>query len=284
MKLEPNFRQLRMLATVRGQQWLIREDRLHQFAFDAINAEETLLTAAQLDVGDFFDVRRPVEMTPDGVAVIEVKGALMHEAPKFYEDLGLVTRYGTLIKEIEQAEDAGATGVLFKVNSPGGTVSGCIEASMAIADIDVPKVAWCNGLACSAAYKLAVGCDDIVASPSAEVGNIGTIRKWADCTEFWREAGIEFKALVSEGADLKSTGHLEPNETQVAFLQEGVDEAGAEFRDWVETNRPGIDPEVFRAGWYSGDRAESLGLIDAQGGFREALAHLTLAGRAEVSD
>ena len=39
-------------------------------------------------------------------------------------------------------------------------------------------------------------------------------------------------------------------------------EHGAAFRATVEGNRPNIDAEVFRAGWYSGEKAISLGLID----------------------
>jgi ClpP class serine protease len=88
---------------------------------------------------------------------------------------------------------------------------------------------------------------------------------WADDTEFWSSIGINFKALTNEGADLKSTFHLEPDEAQLAFLQESINEAGAAFRSHVEANRKGINPEVFRAGWYSGEKAKSLGLIDALG-------------------
>lgn len=273
-KIEPTIGQLRMLASVRGQQWLIREDRLQAFGLEALHAEHAV--SMSFDLEDFYDMREPVSITPDGVAIIEIKGALLNSGPGIYEKLGLMTRYSTIIDEVEQAQDAGARAVFFRVDSPGGTVAGNIEAARAIAGIDVPTMAYASGLACSAAYKLAVGADSIVASPSAEVGNIGTILSWADCTEFWKDVGVEWKALVSDGADLKSTFHLEPDATQLAFLQESIDEAGAEFRAWVESNR-NVDQEVFRAGWYFGERAESLGLTDGTASEREALASLTFA-------
>jgi ClpP class serine protease len=101
---------------------------------------------------------------------------------------------------------------------------------------------------------------------------------WVDCTEFWRENGIEFKALTSEGADLKSTFHLEPNETQLAFLQESINESGRRFREHVEEGRgkAGVrmDDEVWRAGWYCGNRAGELGLIDELGSAEEARQNL----------
>lgn len=278
MKITPTVRQLRMLASVRGQTWLIREDKLQEFALAALELQEPQ-HGLEIDVEDFYELREPLQLTADGVAIIQIKGALMSQSPAIYEKLGMVTRYSTLMREVSMARDMGATAVLFNINSPGGTVSGNIEAARAIADIDMPTMGYCSGMACSAAYKLAAGMDQIVASPSADVGNIGTILSWADCSEFWKEMGIEFKALVSDGADLKSTFHTEPDEKQVEFLQEGVNEAGATFREWVAEHRD-VSEEVWRAGWYSGDRAEALGLTDGQASFEEALANLTLASRA----
>lgn len=150
-----------------------------------------------------------------------------------------------------------------------------------IANLPVPTVAHCHGLACSAAYKLSAGCNYIVASESATVGNIGTIMSWMDCSEFWKENGIEFKALTSEGADLKSTFHLEPNDTQIEFLQEGINEAGRQFREHVATGREKagatLDPEIWRAGWYSGEKAGELGLIDDIGTAEDARQYVLKA-------
>ena len=282
MKITPTIRQLRMLASVKGQQWLIREDKLQEFALAALELQEPR-EGLEFEIDDLFTLREPVALTADAVAVIQIRGALMNEAPAIYEKLGLVTRYSTLIAEIDQAIASGARAIFFEVNSPGGTVAGCIEAARAIESIEVPTLGYCSGLACSAAYKLTAGMDEILATSSAEVGNIGTILSWADCTEFWKEMGVEFKAITSEGADLKSTFHLEPNDEQLAFLQDGVNEAGEAFRNWVSDHRE-VDAEVFRAGWYSGRRAEALGLIDGQATRSEALAHLTLAAGAGVSE
>jgi ClpP class serine protease len=69
---------------------------------------------------------------------------------------------------------------------------------------------------------------------------------------------------------------LEPDETQLEFLQESINSAGEAFRDHVTEGRTNagamLDPEVFRAGWYSGDKALELGLADA------------IATRAEARD
>lgn len=260
-----------MLASVRGELWAMNEHRVQEFALACLDACER-----DGDLSAFFPMRAEVQLaeTMAGtVAVIPVKGSLLNKAPRIYEELGLATRYQTIIDQTNDAIASGAAGIVYHFDSPGGTVAGVVEAGDAIAGAGVPTVAFCDGLTCSAAYWLASQADMIVATPSAEVGNIGAILSWADCSRFWEDMGVEFKALVSEGADLKSTFHLEPDATQLAFLQERINEAGAAFREAVSQGRANanLSDEVWRAGWYSGNKALSLGLIDDIGSIRTAV-------------
>jgi capsid assembly protease len=255
-----------MLASIKGQQWMIRPDLVSEFALSALEAP----TMSSDLLAEYYPMRKASEVDANGIAIVEAKGALLNSGPRIYEKLGIATYYGTIISEMSAAIDAGAQGILLDVNSPGGTVAGNAEAAAFIAASPIPVEAFVSGMACSAAYKLAAGSSAIIASQSASVGNIGTILSWMDCDEFWASQGITMKALTNQGADLKSTFHLEPDETQIEFLQESINEAGAAFRAHVEAYRPGIDSEVFRAGWYSGERAESLGLIDGIGGMQDA--------------
>ena len=269
--ITPTVSHLKMLATLRGQTWAIRPESVQEFAFSALEVPEK---GAEFDWSDFYNLRKPMEIDVDGIAHIQIAGALMNKCPAIYEKLGLATRYATIIEETENAVSSGARGILYHVDSPGGTVAGVTEAGSAIFNAGVPTAAHCHGLACSAAYWLTSGTGAIFATPSAEVGNIGAIISWADCDKFWGDMGVTFKALVSEGADLKSTFHLEPDEAQLAFLQDSINEAGRMFREHVTTGRAAagasLDAEVWRAGWYSGNRAGSLGLIDDIGSAEDA--------------
>lgn len=271
--IEPTISQLRMLASIRGKQWMIMPDSMQTFALAALDVPEKS-NALNIQIEDFFELRPDSVLDADGVAHIHIHGALVDSCAAIYEKLGLCTRYSTLRGEVQAAVEQGAKGILFHANSPGGTVSGCAEAAREIMDVAIPTASHCSGLACSACYKLIAGTDVIIASESATVGNIGTIMSWMDCSEFWRESGVEFKALTSEGADLKSTFHLEPNEAQIEFLQEGINEAGRQFREHVATGREAagatLDPEIWRAGWYSGEKAGNLGLIDDIGTAEDA--------------
>jgi ClpP class serine protease len=185
--------------------------------------------------------------------------------PPIWEMVGN-TDYRTIAGEIGAASKAEALGIVLHVDSPGGMCAGLPEAARAIerASVNMHVRAEVRGMACSAAYYLACMADEIVASPSSDVGNIGTVMAWVDATDFYESQGISFNVLTNEGADLKGMFHDAGriSETQIEFLQAQVDALGADFRAVVDGNRT-VDPEVFRAGWYSGGQAISLGLIDA---------------------
>lgn len=272
--ITPSTAQLRMLASIKGETWMIRPDMVQHFALSALELGEQRADSDDW-LSNYYTKRQAAFIDADKIAHIEVRGALLNKAPSIYEKWGLATTYGTVIAETEGAVAQGAKGILYTFDSPGGTVAGVIEGGASIVNAGVPTVAHCVGLACSAAYWMASGTNAIVATPSATVGNIGAILSWADCSAFWNEMGIEFKALVSEGADLKSTFHLEPDESQLAFLQESINAAGEDFRNHVTKGRTAagatMDDEVWRAGWYSGRKAGVLGLVDDIGGHQDAM-------------
>ena len=270
-----------MLASLRGNLWMVHEEKSVELALSALELSEKTKRESYSDeyLAEYYTLRQKSFIDGNGIAHIEVRGGMLMDCAPIYERVGMAIRYSTIISESNAAIEAGAKGIIYKVNSPGGTVSGNVEASKMVMALTVPTVSYCEGLACSAAYKFVSGTNFIMASESALMGNIGTILSWADCSEFWKKWGIEMKAITSEGASLKSTFHLEPNEEQLAFLQESVDEAGKQFRDHVITGRARVEKtlneEVWKAGWYSGEKAGSLGLIDGIGNYAEAYQILT---------
>jgi ClpP class serine protease len=232
------------------------------FACDAAQLQAAI--SASLDdvtIDDFFTFRKPAQVV-DGVGIVSVQGMLTDNVPAIYEKLGIVTRYETIRAEIESVILAGATALVLNVHSGGGSVNGAIELSRFIASLDMPTASMVRSCACSAAYMLTAATKRIAIKETAQIGNIGTIISWDDYTGFLASMGIEPKAITNEGASLKSTFHLEPNEEQLAFLQESANQHGETFQKFVSEQRPNLDPEVFKAGWYSGEKAIALGLAD----------------------
>jgi protease-4 len=232
------------------------------YACDAsqLNAAMTA-SLDEIEIDDFYNLR-PKPFIENGIGTISIQGMLTNGVPAIYQIVGIVTSYDTIKDEIEDLLEQGAQAINFVINSGGGSVNGAIELSRYIASLSVPTAATVMSCACSAAYMLASATNRIVISETAQIGNIGTIMTWYDFTQYFQRMGIEPKAITNEGATLKSTFHLEPNAEQLAFLQESANQHGETFQAFVSERRPDIDEEVFRAGWYSGQRAIDLGLAD----------------------
>jgi protease-4 len=217
---------------------------------------------AFFDISDFIVPREGALVDEEGTGHVSISGALGDNMPPIWGKFGN-TDYRQLRSELAEISRSGAERLVLHVDSPGGMVSGLEEAGQAILDTGLATAARVDGMACSAAYYLACCADLIEATPSSDVGNIGTVLCWADDSAFWEGMGVEFHVMTNEGADLKGTFRDSPmTDSQREFLQEELNRVGADFRHHVEGNRDGIDPMVFRAGWYSGDQALGLGLID----------------------
>jgi ClpP class serine protease len=214
-----------------------------------------------IEIDDFFNLR-PASSIENGIGTVSIQGMLTNGVPAIYEKLGIVTSYDSIKDEIEDLLKNGAQAINFAINSGGGSVNGAIELSRYIASLSVPTAATVTSCACSAAYMLASATNRILVSETAQIGNIGTILRWYDYTQYDRSRGIEPKAITNEGATLKSVFHIEPNAEQLVFLQEEVNRYGEQFQAFVSERRPNLDEEVFRAGWYSGQKAIDLGLAD----------------------
>ncbi len=76
-------------------------------------------------------------------------------------------------------EDRSVKGIIVRVNSPGGTVSGSDRIYMEIQryrrEVGKPVVAFMQGVAASGGYYASVACQQIVAEPTTITGSIGVI-------------------------------------------------------------------------------------------------------------
>ena len=232
------------------------------YACDASQLKAAMTASLdEIEIDDFYNLR-PKASLENGIGTIHIQGMLTNGVPAIYQIVGIVTSYDSIEDEIEDLLEQGAQAINFVINSGGGSVNGAIELSRYIASLSVPTAATVTSCACSAAYMLASATNRIVISETAQIGNIGTIMTWYDYTQYERNIGVEAKAITNEGATLKSTFHLEPNAEQLAFLQESANQFGEAFQAFVSERRPDLDDEVFRAGWYSGQKAIDLGLAD----------------------
>ncbi|MGA1979507.1 MAG: signal peptide peptidase SppA [Sedimentisphaerales bacterium] len=102
------------------------------------------------------------------IAVISVRGIIDDEQAQ------------DVYRQIKSAQqDKRVKGLILRVNSPGGTISGSDQISNEIRKYrkkeDKPVVAFMQGVAASGGYYVSVGCDKIVAEPTVITGSVGVI-------------------------------------------------------------------------------------------------------------
>jgi len=158
--------------------------------------------------------------------------------------------------------------IVIDVDSPGGTVSGVEELSAEIygARGEKPIVAVANSLAASAAYWIATAADELVVTPTGEVGSIGVLAAHEDASVRFEQQGVK-TTLVSAGKYKGEGNSYEPlSEEARGYLQERVNDYYDLFVRAVARNR-GVGVAAVRGGFGEGrvvgaQQAKALNMAD----------------------
>ncbi|MCK4341212.1 MAG: hypothetical protein KAY37_05750 [Phycisphaerae bacterium] len=78
-------------------------------------------------------------------------------------------------RRLDEARQAGATTIIFEMDTPGGMVSSALDIFRIIERHDGRTVAWVNPEAYSAGALISVACDEIWMSPSSSIGDCAPI-------------------------------------------------------------------------------------------------------------
>lgn len=209
----------------------------------------------------------------DGVPVVRISGPLEHHAGWWCDN------YDAITQRVGKALEGAAPGIVLRIDSPGGMVSGCMEAARAIramADTAGKRVvAYVDGQATSAAYALACVADAVLLPATGTVGSIGVISAMVDITAANEAAGLRV-AMVSSGAR-KTDGcpDVPLSADALAATQDVVDTLAELLFEHVAAHRPALTMDAVRslqAGLVIGARAVNLGLADQVGSLSDALA------------
>lgn len=225
------------------------------------------------DSGDW-NIQQVVNRRDDGIAVINVDGALAHrntfDAIWFGQDT--YQSIGDAFDEL--VADESVKGIVFELNSPGGVVDGVSDLAAKIASHRGEKpmgiVAHTSGEMCSAAYWIGCACESIFASESASLGSIGVL-----CV--FRKSSNETMTVV------RST--LSPNKAPTPDTAQGrsqiekeLDALAKVFISTVAQNR-GVEVETVMNNFGQGDvfvgvDAVNAGLADGVKTLDEVFEHM----------
>lgn len=188
------------------------------------------------------------------VAVLSIVGAISHRM----ELLSQVSARGTSPEMIAQVfrramADPAVHSIVLDIDSPGGSVFGLREVADEIraARGSKPIVAVANAIAASAAYWLASQADEIVVTPSGQVGSIGVYSMHENIREALAKAGRDV-TLISYGKYKTEGNPFEPLSDEArSASQAEVDAYGDMFERAVAAGR-GVPIETVRESFGQG--------------------------------
>lgn len=213
-----------IIRAIQSKPWAIQEQMLHTICeIVALRAQGIRMTAAEVDAklapSREAAAARPRAGEPGGVALINVLGVMMNRASILDEISGAVSAE-TVAAQIRAADaNPDIKAIILNIDSPGGMVAGIPELAAAIANCSKYVVAVANQLAASAAYWIASQADEVVVSPSGEVGSIGVVSIHQDLSEAFEQAGIKNTVVTSSKYKYEGNPYEPLGEEALADMQ-----------------------------------------------------------------
>ncbi len=172
-------------------------------------------------------------------------------------------------------------GLIVRINSPGGTISGSDEIYNEIRkyrrEEEKPVVAFMQGLAASGGYYASVACEKIVAEPTTITGSIGVIFGHFILQELLEQKlGIQ-PVIITSGPKKDWPSSFEPiTEEQRQYVQDKlISPAYDRFVEIVADGRPMLSLDDVKrladGSIYGAEEARDVQLIDEIGYLDEAI-------------
>ncbi len=185
---------------------------------------------------------------------------------------------GLSLRRITRQLDAAFAGrrtraVALLINSPGGSPVQSDLIQQRIRNLarekEKPVFAFCEDVAASGGYWIALGASEIHANANSIIGSIGVISAGFGFDKAIDRLGIERRVHVTG----PRKGMLDPFRTEdpddVAHLRQIQTEMFQRFCDHVRSRRgvklKGDEDELFSGAFWTGEKALKLGLIDGLG-------------------
>lgn len=238
---------------------------------------------------------RPSRKTPSRagmVAVLPLYGVIAPRATLMSNMSGGTSLYDFRVAFGEALADPDISAIVLDVDSPGGSTDLVTEmaADIRAARGRKPIVAIANTLAASAAYWLASQADEVVVTPSGEVGSIGVFAAHDDISALQEAMGVK-TTLISAGKYKVEGNPFEPlSEEARQAIQKTVDQFYSMFVRDVARAR-GVTVQQVRDGYGEGrlvtaSDAVALGMADRVETYEQTVSRLlgaTTPGRSKAA-
>ena len=231
-----------------------------------------------------------IDFSTNQVALIKISGELSTESSSSLFMGSSGTSSSEIVSYLDEIKtDSSIKGVIFEINSPGGSGVASDEIAQAIRDMNKPTVSYVREIGASGAYWVASETDYIFANRASLVGSIGVISGWLDYSDLLSDFNVNYQRFVA-GAN-KDFGtpyrHVTPEEE--ARFQAQLDELHNVFIEQVAKGRNLNEDYVrkYADGFVmTGQEAVNAKFVDALGGKKEAIKYLEnrLGTQVDVSN
>lgn len=205
------------------------------------------------------------------IFVIPVEGAIATDDANEY-----------IVEKLKEAEeDESCSGVILRVNSPGGSVYASERVAKAIKKVQAagkPVYSVMQEMAASGGYYISAPCDRIYASNETLTGSIGVIMSGYSLEGLFEEYGIKQQNITS--GKMKDAGSIGRDMTkeEKEYFQALIDSSYDRFVDVVAEGRD-LDEKSVRTladgRVYDGSQALENGLVDEIGDLELAVKEMT---------
>lgn len=223
---------------------------------------------------------RPPEQTVQSVAILPLFGTIFPRANLMTEMSGATSaeRFGAMFSQL--VDDPNISAIALDVNSPGGQANGIPEVFNRIIEArgKKPIVAVVNHLAASGAYWIASAADEVVVTPSGEVGSIGVFSVHQDMSKALENEGVKITMIRAGKFKVEGNPYEPLSDEAAAFFQSRVDETYESFVNAVARGR-GVSPDDVKSKFGEGrvvhaQAAVERGMADRIGTMEETVSRL----------
>jgi signal peptide peptidase SppA len=251
-----------ILSAVYSTPWAITEPWLKTIAGIVEDRSKASIQEFSAAVNDANGKKESKLQVTDGVAIIPVMGPIFPRA-NLMTRLSGATSSAEVSGLIDDALEQDVAGIIFNIDSPGGSVSGGFEVANKIAGLPIPSVAMIEGTGASLAYLWASQCDQVCVSQASIVGSVSVVMQMASDERAAKNEGIDIVTIKS--GTLKQAG----DPASLAFagqyqsLLGQLDTYHQMFVSMVGTARPKMDmTKVGTGDIWIGAKAVAAGLAD----------------------
>jgi len=173
------------------------------------------------------------------INVVKIKSALTKD-DQFCGPAGMQTMQEWLVNA---DNDPNIDGHFIIFDTPGGTVVGTNEFANTIKGLSKPKIAFVEDMCCSAGYRLASECDEIVANNKfAQVGSIGVQLEFQDIRPKLEAEGYKFHTIRAPQSSEKNKIYDEIREGNYSNYENNVLKPLADdFIENIKQARPKVE-------------------------------------------